>query len=118
MKFCVAVLLLSSFVNSVQLQMCQDTELDWKGNNVKALYDCDVLKEKITIHLDKLVAEPRCVKSTRIDFKDSENTATKAGPFANPEKEIHLGMLPNSGLQLYWKQNLLLKIQSKSDDLL
>ena len=95
--------------------MCQDTELDWKGNNVKALYDCDVLKEKITIHLDKLVAGPRCVKSTKIDFKDSENKATKAGPFANPEKEIHLalGLLPNkwdtSGLQLYRKQNISLK---------
>ena len=62
---------------------------------MKALDDCDVLKENIILHLDKLVAQPQCVKSIRLDFKDSDNTATKAGPFVHPEKEVHFRTLTN-----------------------
>ena len=89
MKFPAACLL--GVITSVYLEECKDTDLGWKGNHVKALHDCDLLKERSTIRLNDLVAKPQCVTSIRATFKDSDSQTFRAGPFNNPKSEVHIG---------------------------
>ena len=53
-----AIFCLLISATSVRLEECNihSEAFGWKGNNVKALNDCDILAEGITLHLDTLVA--------------------------------------------------------------
>ena len=96
--FQIPLFLIAALLSSVRLEVCQERDfgrnheiIGWKGDNVKALNDCDILSEKSTIHLDALVAKTQCVTNVRIRFVDSNKGITVAGLFAHPGKEIHLG---------------------------
>ena len=93
MKFHTTLYLLIAFT-SVCPEQCYDHELGWKGSNVKALNDCDILREKSSLLLDTLVANTQCVTSVVIIFEDSNKSKTKAGPYLHPGEVILLERVP------------------------
>ena len=97
MKLHTALYLLIAFI-SVRPEQCYDYELGWKGSNVKALNDCDILRDRSSFLLDTVVAKTQCVTSVLIDFEDSDKAKTKAGPYLRPGEEILLGRVPNKCL--------------------
>ena len=95
----ISILFISALPPFVCLENCADTQLRWKGDNVKALDECDVFSEVIPIELDKLVAKPQCVESIRMNFKDSNKVTTTAGRhFVGEDREVQIGSLPNKCL--------------------
>ena len=51
--FPVSLLLIAALLSPVRLEQCYEHDFGWKGNNVKALNDCDILKVSSTLHLDR-----------------------------------------------------------------
>ena len=95
MNLFTAVLL--GIITSARLEQC--TDMGWKSNNVKALHDCDLLKQKSTICLNDLVAKPQCVNHIRVTFVDSDGQTHRAGPINNPGREVQIGTrVPNKCL--------------------
>ena len=88
-----------SVLTPVRLEECKDSEMGWKGNHVKALHDCDLLRERSTIRLNDLVLKPQCVNFIRLNFRDSDGQPFRAGPVSNPEREVNIGTrVPNKCL--------------------
>ena len=97
MKFITSILI--GVITSVRLEKCTDSEMGWKGNNVKVLHDCDLLRDRTTVHLIDLVSKPQCVNFIRVNFRDSAGQTYRAGPVSNPEREVQIGTrVPNKCL--------------------
>ena len=99
MKLCSTVVLyLFIAATFVRSQQCYEHDFGWKGNNVKALNDCDILNRTSPLHLDILVAKTQCVTSFLTIFEDSNKATTRAGPYQSPDKTVQLRGVPHKCL--------------------
>ena len=56
------------------------------------------MNDKRILNLDTLVAKAQCVTTVTIFFEDTNKGKTRAGPYTLPEKEVHIGKVPNKCL--------------------
>ena len=92
------LLLITTVIHPARLERCRDSELGWKGDNVKVLDDCDVLTGNSSLRLDKLVGQIRCITHIRIIFEDSNKRRTVVSQDSHIDKKIFIGELPNKCL--------------------
>merc|ERR1711971_737897 len=60
-----------------QANFCAPQNIAWTGNDVKVIDDCDILKKKVTVHLDRLTTRRPCLQSVVVEMTNSEVRSKK-----------------------------------------
>ena len=68
---------------------CANESIAWTGNEVKAIDDCDILKDEVIVHFDRLAERRNCLKHVKVQmefFPDQKRTVSMGRPISGNEK--------------------------------
>ena len=64
---------------------CSSKTFDWKDRDVELMDQCDIMKDEMTVHLDRLTARFDCLTNITVVFGNTETNDTTTA-----EHELHL----------------------------
>ena len=70
-------------------EYCANENIAWTGNEVKAIDDCDILKDEVTVHFDRLAERRNCLNHVKVEMgflPDQKRTVNMGRPISGDEK--------------------------------
>ena len=64
------------FIRPVVSENCSLTMFHWKGRDVEFMDHCDIMKDKMTVHLDRLTARFDCLTNVTVVLGNTEMNDT------------------------------------------
>ena len=60
-------------VHQAKFGDCDQWDFVWKGNTVRAIDDCGILRKRVKIHLDRLTNKPHCLQQVKVTMFKTES---------------------------------------------